>query len=128
MANYPVGLGHTRVSILVTDDAEPEPTVVTIYTVHVVRENRPSLPTFGDHVMCSFMQVSQLISYVGCCVFIRLSLIGFRSRCEVNRRFLDVLPRRPLWSTCDPAVGLRAGTDKMGEQGPCGAPGEQRAY
>ncbi|XP_028250019.1 cadherin-like and PC-esterase domain-containing protein 1 isoform X2 [Parambassis ranga] len=56
MANYPVGLGHSRISILVTDDAEPEPTVMTIYSVHVVRENRPSLPMFGDHVMCSFMQ------------------------------------------------------------------------
>ncbi|XP_060885482.1 cadherin-like and PC-esterase domain-containing protein 1 [Labrus mixtus] len=56
MANYPVGLGNSRISILVTDDAETEPVVMTIYTVHVYRESRPSLPMFGDHVTCSFLQ------------------------------------------------------------------------
>ncbi|XP_034434182.1 cadherin-like and PC-esterase domain-containing protein 1 [Hippoglossus hippoglossus] len=56
MANYPVGLGNSRISILVTDDAETEPVVMTIYTVHLFRENRPSLPMFTDHVMCSFVQ------------------------------------------------------------------------
>ncbi|XP_022611548.1 cadherin-like and PC-esterase domain-containing protein 1 [Seriola dumerili] len=56
MANYPVGLGDSRISILVTDDAEPQPIIMTIYTVHMYRENRPSLPMFGDHVMCSFVQ------------------------------------------------------------------------
>ncbi|XP_069376137.1 cadherin-like and PC-esterase domain-containing protein 1 isoform X2 [Paralichthys olivaceus] len=56
MANYPVGLGNSRISILVTDDAETEPVVMAIYTVHVFRENRPSLPMFTDHVMCSFVQ------------------------------------------------------------------------
>lgn len=60
MANYPVGLGNSRISILVTDDAEPQPVVMTIYTVHMTRESRPSLPMFGDHVTCSFVQVSQL--------------------------------------------------------------------
>jgi len=55
MANYPVGLGDSRISILVTDGAE----VMMIYTVHVYRESRPSLPMFGDHVTCSFMQVGQ---------------------------------------------------------------------
>lgn len=54
MANYPVGLGHSRISILVTD--ETEPVVMAIYTVHVFRESRPSLPMFGDHVTCSFLQ------------------------------------------------------------------------
>lgn len=57
MANYPVGLGNSRISILVTDAAEPQPVVMTIYTVHVYRESRPSLPMFGDHVTCSFLQV-----------------------------------------------------------------------
>ncbi|XP_072234102.1 cadherin-like and PC-esterase domain-containing protein 1 [Leuresthes tenuis] len=52
MANYPVGLGNSRISILVTDGVE----VMMIYTVHVYRESRPSLPMFGDHVTCSFMQ------------------------------------------------------------------------
>lgn len=61
MANYPVGLGDSRISILVTDDAELEPTVMTIYTVHVYRESRPSLPMFGDHVMCSFLQDCGLV-------------------------------------------------------------------
>ncbi|CAJ1054445.1 cadherin-like and PC-esterase domain-containing protein 1 [Xyrichtys novacula] len=56
MANYPVGLGNSRISILVTDDTELEPVVMTIYTVHVFRESRPSLPMFGDHVTCSFLQ------------------------------------------------------------------------
>lgn len=63
MANYPVGLGDSRISILVTDDAEQEPVVMTIYTVHMYRESRPSLPMFGEHVMCSFVQVRQLLSY-----------------------------------------------------------------
>ncbi|CAK6983151.1 cadherin-like and PC-esterase domain-containing protein 1 isoform X1 [Scomber scombrus] len=56
MANIPVGLGNSRISILVTDDGEPEPVVMTIYTVHVYRESQPSLPMFGDHVTCSFLQ------------------------------------------------------------------------
>ncbi|XP_068611618.1 cadherin-like and PC-esterase domain-containing protein 1 [Brachionichthys hirsutus] len=56
MANYPVGLGNSRISILVTEDAGPEPVVMTIYTVHMYRENRPSLPMFGDHMTCGFMQ------------------------------------------------------------------------
>ena len=57
MANIPVGLGNSRISILVTDGGEPEPVVMTIYTVHIYRESRPSLPMFGDHVTCSFLQV-----------------------------------------------------------------------
>nr|XP_046234976.1 cadherin-like and PC-esterase domain-containing protein 1 isoform X2 [Scatophagus argus] len=56
MVNYPVGLGNSRISILVTNDAGPGPVVMTIYTVHVYRESRPSLPMFGDHVMCGFVQ------------------------------------------------------------------------
>ncbi|KAK9526032.1 hypothetical protein VZT92_016691 [Zoarces viviparus] len=57
MANYPVGLGNSRISILVTDDdGKPEPVVMTIYTVRVYRESRPSLPMFGDHVTCGFVQ------------------------------------------------------------------------
>ncbi|XP_029017858.1 cadherin-like and PC-esterase domain-containing protein 1 isoform X2 [Betta splendens] len=56
MANYPVGLGSSTISILVTDDSGPRPVVMTIYTVHMYRESRPSLPMFGDHVMCSFIQ------------------------------------------------------------------------
>lgn len=65
MANYPVGLGYSRISILVTDNAVPQPVVMTIYTIHMYRESRPSLPMFGDHVMCSFVQVGQLVGCVG---------------------------------------------------------------
>nr|XP_057923412.1 cadherin-like and PC-esterase domain-containing protein 1 isoform X2 [Doryrhamphus excisus] len=48
-----VGLGRNRISILVTDGGE---TVVAVYTVHVFREGRPSLPMFGDHVTCGYVQ------------------------------------------------------------------------
>uniref|UniRef100_UPI0037E7DC25 cadherin-like and PC-esterase domain-containing protein 1 n=1 Tax=Semicossyphus pulcher TaxID=241346 RepID=UPI0037E7DC25 len=65
MANYPVGLGNSRISILVTDASEPEPVVMTIYTVHVYRESRPSLPMFGDHVTCSFVQDCGLVVQPG---------------------------------------------------------------
>lgn len=58
IVNYPVGLGKSRITILVTDDDGPQPVVMAIYTVHMYRESRPSLPMFGDHVMCSFVQVS----------------------------------------------------------------------
>ncbi|TNN24859.1 Cadherin-like and PC-esterase domain-containing protein 1 [Liparis tanakae] len=60
MANYPVGLGNSRISILVTGGG----VVMAIYTVHVFRESRPSLPMFGDHVTCGFVQVS--CSPIGC--------------------------------------------------------------
>lgn len=62
MVNYPLGLGDSRISILVTDDTGPEPVVMTIYTLYVNRDCRPSLPMFGDHVTCSFLQVGRLIS------------------------------------------------------------------
>ncbi|XP_032444646.1 cadherin-like and PC-esterase domain-containing protein 1 isoform X2 [Xiphophorus hellerii] len=55
-ANFPVGMGTSQISVLVMDGAEPRPVVMTIYTVHIYRESRPSLPAFGDHVTCSFLQ------------------------------------------------------------------------
>ncbi|KAF7653264.1 hypothetical protein LDENG_00085140 [Lucifuga dentata] len=61
MANYPVGLGNSKISILVVDEAVPDPVVMTIYTVHMYRESRPSLPMFGDHVMCGFEQDCGLV-------------------------------------------------------------------
>lgn len=60
MVTYPVGLGDNTIRILVTDDDGPETVVMATYTVHVYRESRPSLPTFGDHSMCSFVQVNHL--------------------------------------------------------------------
>ncbi|XP_034019226.1 cadherin-like and PC-esterase domain-containing protein 1 [Thalassophryne amazonica] len=56
MAHYPIGLGNSRISILVMDEVSPEPVAMTIYTLYVYRESRPSLPMFGDHVMCRFVQ------------------------------------------------------------------------
>lgn len=64
MVNYPLGLGDTRISVLVTDDSGPQPVVMATYTLHIHREGRPSLPMFGDHVTCSFLQVCQLTSEV----------------------------------------------------------------
>lgn len=61
MANYPVGLGNSKISILVMDGSHPEPVLMSIYTVHVYRESRPSLPMFGYHVMCSFVQVGAFL-------------------------------------------------------------------
>lgn len=60
MANLPIGLGQSRISILVTDGGESE-VVLTIYILHVFRESRPSLPMFGDHVICSFTQECGLL-------------------------------------------------------------------
>lgn len=65
MANYPVSLGNSRITILVTDDEESEVAVMTIYTVHIYRESRPSLPMFGYHVMCSFVQVGAFLLAAG---------------------------------------------------------------
>ncbi|XP_030006780.1 cadherin-like and PC-esterase domain-containing protein 1 [Sphaeramia orbicularis] len=65
MANFPVGLGNSRINILVTDGSRPEPVVMTIYTLHVFRESRPSLPMFGDHVMCGFVQDCGLLVQPG---------------------------------------------------------------
>ncbi|MGH0124783.1 UNVERIFIED_CONTAM: hypothetical protein FKN15_051912 [Acipenser sinensis] len=56
MANYPVGLGSSRINILVVDESQPEPVVMTIYTLNIYRENRPSLPIFDEYMMCGFLQ------------------------------------------------------------------------
>ncbi|KAL6460224.1 hypothetical protein MHYP_G00319830 [Metynnis hypsauchen] len=56
MANYPVGLGNSRINILVMDESGAEPVVMTIYTLHIFRESRPSLPMFDEYVMCGFVQ------------------------------------------------------------------------
>ncbi|XP_051546817.1 cadherin-like and PC-esterase domain-containing protein 1 [Myxocyprinus asiaticus] len=61
MANYPVGLGNNRINILVMDESEAEPVVMTIYTLHIYRESRPSLPMFDEYVMCSFVQDCGLV-------------------------------------------------------------------
>ncbi|NWH95673.1 CPED1 protein, partial [Aegithalos caudatus] len=56
IANYPLGLGLNKVVILVTDDSQPSPEVVSSYKITIYREDRPSLPLFDDYVMCGFVQ------------------------------------------------------------------------
>ncbi|KAM9389227.1 cadherin-like and PC-esterase domain-containing protein 1 [Phaethornis superciliosus] len=55
-ASYPLGLGLNRVVILVTDDSQPSPQVVSSYKITISREDRPSLPLFDDYMMCGFVQ------------------------------------------------------------------------
>ncbi|KAI5617951.1 cadherin-like and PC-esterase domain-containing protein 1 isoform X1, partial [Silurus asotus] len=61
MVNYPLGLGNSRINILLMDESEEEPVVMTIYTLHIFRESRPSLPMFDEYVMCGFIQSFVLI-------------------------------------------------------------------
>ncbi|KTG31219.1 hypothetical protein cypCar_00018603 [Cyprinus carpio] len=53
--------GPSRINILVMDESEAEPIVMTIYTLYIYRESRPSLPMFDEYVMCSFMQDCGLV-------------------------------------------------------------------
>ncbi|NWI55694.1 CPED1 protein, partial [Calyptomena viridis] len=55
-ANYPLGLGLNKVIVLVTDDSQPSPQVVSSYKITIYREDRPSLPLFDDYMMCGFVQ------------------------------------------------------------------------
>ncbi|KAF1475359.1 Cadherin-like and PC-esterase domain-containing protein 1, partial [Eudyptula minor novaehollandiae] len=56
IANYPLGLGLNKVIVLVTDDSQPNPQIVSSYKITIYREDRPSLPLFDDYVMCGFVQ------------------------------------------------------------------------
>uniref|UniRef100_A0A8C3Y8N2 Cadherin like and PC-esterase domain containing 1 n=1 Tax=Catharus ustulatus TaxID=91951 RepID=A0A8C3Y8N2_CATUS len=56
IANYPLGLGLNKVIIVLTDDSQPSPEVVSSYKVTIYREDRPSLPLFDDYMMCGFVQ------------------------------------------------------------------------
>ncbi|KAG7320448.1 hypothetical protein KOW79_016301 [Hemibagrus wyckioides] len=60
-ANYPLGLGNSRINILLLDESGEEPVVMTIYTLHIFRESRPSLPMFDEYVMCGFIQDCGLV-------------------------------------------------------------------
>ncbi|XP_062861259.1 cadherin-like and PC-esterase domain-containing protein 1 [Trichomycterus rosablanca] len=61
MANLPLGLGNSRINILLMDESGTEPVVMTIYTLHIFRESRPSLPMFEEYVMCGFVQDCSLV-------------------------------------------------------------------
>ncbi|XP_010168041.2 cadherin-like and PC-esterase domain-containing protein 1, partial [Antrostomus carolinensis] len=56
IANYPIGLGLNKIIILVTDNSQPSPQVVSSYKITIYREDRPSLPLFDDYMMCGFVQ------------------------------------------------------------------------
>ncbi|NXL63616.1 CPED1 protein, partial [Chordeiles acutipennis] len=56
IANYPIGLGLNKVIILVTDNSQPNPQVMSSYKITIYREDRPSLPLFDDYMMCGFVQ------------------------------------------------------------------------
>uniref|UniRef100_A0A8C3PJT5 Cadherin like and PC-esterase domain containing 1 n=1 Tax=Calidris pygmaea TaxID=425635 RepID=A0A8C3PJT5_9CHAR len=56
VANYPLGLGLNKIVVLVTDDSQPSPQVVSSYKITIYREDRPSLPLFDDYMMCGFVQ------------------------------------------------------------------------
>uniref|UniRef100_A0A7M4EVU3 Cadherin like and PC-esterase domain containing 1 n=1 Tax=Crocodylus porosus TaxID=8502 RepID=A0A7M4EVU3_CROPO len=56
VANYPLGLGINKISILVTDESQPNPEIVSSYIITVYREDRPSLPLFDDYMVCGFVQ------------------------------------------------------------------------
>jgi len=52
-----------KVIVLVTDDSQPKPQVVSSYKITIYREDRPSLPLFNDYMMCGFVQVLSLFSF-----------------------------------------------------------------
>lgn len=62
--SVPIGLGNSQITILVWDEDMPDHDPVR-YTLHFYRESRPSLPMFGDHVMCSIVQDCGLIVVPG---------------------------------------------------------------
>ncbi|CAO2602690.1 Cadherin-like and PC-esterase domain-containing protein 1 [Lemmus lemmus] len=55
-ANYPLGLGMNRISMLVVDESPAEGGMVTTYKLTIYREDRPSLPFFEDFTACGFVQ------------------------------------------------------------------------
>ncbi|XP_050001807.1 cadherin-like and PC-esterase domain-containing protein 1 isoform X1 [Alexandromys fortis] len=55
-ANYPLGLGMNRISMLVVDESLAEGDMVTTYKLTIYREDRPSLPFFEDFTACGFAQ------------------------------------------------------------------------
>ncbi|XP_051007833.1 cadherin-like and PC-esterase domain-containing protein 1 [Acomys russatus] len=55
-ANYPLGLGINRISMLVVDESPAEGDGLTTYKLTIYREDRPSLPFFEDFTACGFVQ------------------------------------------------------------------------
>lgn len=62
-ANYPLGLGMNKISVLVVDESPAQGETLVTYKFAIYREDRPSLPLFEDFTACGFVQVSEL--YIG---------------------------------------------------------------
>ncbi|XP_006108835.3 cadherin-like and PC-esterase domain-containing protein 1 [Myotis lucifugus] len=57
-ANYPLGLGTNRISMLVVDESLAQGETLITYKLTIYREDRPSLPLFEDFMACGFVQDS----------------------------------------------------------------------
>ncbi|XP_006192751.2 cadherin-like and PC-esterase domain-containing protein 1 isoform X1 [Camelus ferus] len=55
-ANYPLGLGMNKISVLVVDESPAQGETLITYKLTIYREDRPSLPLFEDFVACGFVQ------------------------------------------------------------------------
>ena len=62
-ANYPLGLGMNKISVLVVDESPTHGETLTTYKLTIYREDRPSLPLFEDFTACGFVQVSGFYIY-----------------------------------------------------------------
>lgn len=58
-ANYPLGLGMNKISMLVVDESPAQGETLITYKLTIYREDRPSLPLFEDFTACGFVQVSE---------------------------------------------------------------------
>ncbi|XP_061270515.1 cadherin-like and PC-esterase domain-containing protein 1 isoform X1 [Bos javanicus] len=55
-ANYSLGLGMNKISVLVVDKSPTQGETLTTYKLTIYREDRPSLPLFEDFTACGFVQ------------------------------------------------------------------------
>uniref|UniRef100_A0A8C0CP15 Cadherin like and PC-esterase domain containing 1 n=1 Tax=Balaenoptera musculus TaxID=9771 RepID=A0A8C0CP15_BALMU len=55
-ANYPLGLGMNKISMLVVDESPVQGETLITYKLTIYREDRPSLPLFEDFTACGFVQ------------------------------------------------------------------------
>uniref|UniRef100_A0A7N5K093 Cadherin like and PC-esterase domain containing 1 n=1 Tax=Ailuropoda melanoleuca TaxID=9646 RepID=A0A7N5K093_AILME len=56
-ANYPLGLGMNKISMLVVDESPAQGETLITYKLTIYREDRPSLPLFEDFTACGFVQI-----------------------------------------------------------------------
>ncbi|XP_015980733.2 cadherin-like and PC-esterase domain-containing protein 1 isoform X1 [Rousettus aegyptiacus] len=55
-ANYPLGLGTNKISVIVVDESLAQDETLITYRLTIYREDRPSLPLFEDFTACGFVQ------------------------------------------------------------------------